>query len=499
MPKRSLAAMAAPDEPAPMAPTAPMGRMGRVEAPGGRFLSARLNPDIANNVERTQEGLQVVVESQPPPVDVLERMMSELEIATEETNAELGQLGISRPKFKKFGGARRYRGGDDELLYELLDTERVAIVTTAATAIAYKAGQITQEAAIAAAGPSQAYLSSRLGKMGPRLQKLGSIVLTFADRSFQLPVTAANVAMASLGFTVNFVSYIFDKVNTWGEQGADYLLSDDTAKKAADAATNSIKSVGATAAVGVVAANQLGVLPLSAVLAAVLFTIQSQLGTGAGRAYLITGFYAWYRTKSSEEQQVIKAAAEEYAEAAKEAAKTGIAAAKPGIKKAADTLGGLLSKKSKVAASSALAAAGAGGTDKNAVQAMVTEQGAPAGGASVDVADIPAVLVSGAAAAGLAVVANEKAPLAVKAPAVAAAEAVAARAPRRARGALPLPLSAQAPAFVSRAAVGEGDGAASAMDERGGRRRKTKKVKSKRRVTRRRKVTKVLGTPVFIY
>jgi hypothetical protein len=470
--------------------------LGSIEV-DGRRRSLRLNPQLAQNPEKLREGLEEVVESQPPPIDDLERMMVELEKATEETNNELRTMGIETTKSKvEGGGKRRYRGGDDELFGGVLDDDRVAIVTTAATAMAYKAGQMTKDAAVAAAGPSRDYLKSRFAKMTPRLARLKDIVLTFADRTFQLPITAANVAIASLGFTVNFVSFILEKVNKWGEEGADYLLSDETARKAADAATDSVKSTGATVAVAAFAANQLGVLPLSAVLAAILFTIQTNLGTGAGRAYLITGFYAWYNTKSKPEKDAINAAANEYANAAKDAAKAGIKAAEPKVKEAARKLGDLLSKKGKVASTDAPASAGAGGVDKNAVQAMVTEEGAPASASSVVIEDIPAVLVSGAAAAGLAAVAKgESAPAAEQAKAKAAE--VKAR-PRRGKaavgddGAGPLVVADEWAASSS-------SSSSSAAPGKGGRRGKTKKGKSKRRVTRRRKAPKYLAAPVFVY
>jgi hypothetical protein len=339
--------------------------------------------------------------------------------------------------------------------------------------VAYNAGQMTKEAALAAAGPSLEYLKSRIADpLKPIVKRVKDITLTLADRLFQVPVTGLKLSFGGLGFTMNFVSKVVEKLNDWGGKSADYLLSDDTAKKAADVATASIKDVGKTGAVAAFVLNQIGVLPLSAVLAGILFTIQVNLGSGAGRAYLVTGFYAWYNSQPDAKRKEIDKAASEYATSAAKSATEKAAGAAPNIKDAAASLGRLLAQKvngKSVVQSMASAAPAAAATEVAALARL-----------DASAAAIPAALENGAPAAALAASAAEE---------VAASPAVVQNVRSRRR------LNAAAPSFPA-AAAAEADDAA--MGGRG-RRGKTSKRGMKRRMTRRRKAPKYRAAPVFAY
>jgi hypothetical protein len=275
------------------------------------------------------------------------------------------------------GGKRRYRGGvvSAEMVsafLDLLGEDRVAFGKAVVLWVAYNAGDMAQEAAKAAVGPTREYLESRLAApLGYVTKRVLTIAAGLADQIFQLPVTALSLSIAGAGFTANFASHVIGKANELGRKSAAYLLSDETAKDAADAATNSIQTWTTTAGLGAVVLNQMGVLPLSAILAAIIVAVQAQVGTGGGRAYLVSGFYAWYKTQSDVTKTAIKKTATGYAKAAADSAKASVAAgaavAGPALKAAASRLATQLQLKGK------------GGTDgKNAVQAMVTGEGAPA-------------------------------------------------------------------------------------------------------------------------
>jgi hypothetical protein len=191
--------------------------------------------------------------------------------------------------------------------------------------------------------------------------------------------------------------------------------------------------------VAAVTLNQLGLLPVSAVLAGILFALKVNFGTGTGRAYLVSSFYTWYRTQTPDDQKAIKDAAAEYAIKSGAAAQSGAAAAKEAGEAAAAVLAPLLAKGASSAESAFKAIA-------KAVRA--------------------------------------KEPKAISDTAEADAEKNAVTA---------LTEGGRAAAIAASAAEGGMEATT------GGNRRKTKKVKSKRRMTRRRKATKVMGAPVFVY
>jgi len=451
-------------------------RRGRVVDPeSGRIVSARLNPDLADKPEDVSIALGVVLASAPLPFGVVPtaKMIDQL---LKEVDPEY------RDPPAPAGGKRGYRGGVvsselAEAFLDLLGEDRVAFGKAVVLWVASTTKQMARDTAAAAIGPTLEYLKSRVGeRLGGTSGKVLAIALKLADNIVQTPVTAIELSVAGAGFTLNFASYVIGEVNKVGRTAVDYLLSEDTAKNAADAATDSIKSWTTTAAVGVVVLNQMGVLPLSAILAAIIVTIQAQVGTGGGRAYLVAGFYAWYNTQSEDEQNKIKKAATTYAAAAADAAKTGAKVAGPPLKAAAAKAAATLTRAAAALAKRLQVKKGG----KNAVQAMATgegasaEQAAPAGQAGIpDEEGIAAAL--------------QKEP-AVKAAALAAS--VAEEAVPAAEEAVP-----PGPRTRARAKAPVGDEAMAAV----GGRRKTKKQKSKRRVTRRRKATKVLTTPTFVY
>jgi hypothetical protein len=263
--------------------------------------------------------------------------------------------------------------------------------------------------------------------------------------------------------------------------------------------------------------NQLGLLPLSAVIAILLVGLKANLATGTSRAYLVTSFYAWYLGQPKASQEKINTVASEYAAAAA-AGVTDVAA------KAGATLGDLLAAASPAAGEVAAMAAS---------PAVITINDRPiviAGKSAFEVA-AEALEDSGRPVTEL----NAKDAVAIP-PAsgtIATAGDIVKRAARRA-GVLPkitpgekdessslkekdwVELDRKIPKIPKVAiAAAAADAAVKAAEEaalqaepakqaarprrgaKGG--RKTKKRSSKRRVTRRAKPTRVLGTPVFVY
>jgi hypothetical protein len=200
--------------------------------------------------------------------------------------------------------------------------------------------------------------------------RLVEIIKGLADQLIvKAPITTAMLMGGSAGYTINFFRWVFAKYNEWGRATTQSLLSDARAKKAADAAVASTKDALQTGiAVGFIA-NQLGVLPVSAVLAVILWQIQASVAIPAGRAYVVSSLFAWYSGQNPETQAEINAAAKEYALkaqalatlGAKEAA-TQAGAAKASLDVAAKALAPLLIQ-------GASAAAGATG---NAFQAVAS-------------------------------------------------------------------------------------------------------------------------------
>jgi hypothetical protein len=359
------------------------------------------------------------------------------------------------------GSKKRQRGGefwDIRTLYGFAELQSVQEKAAYMKAIAMmaiyngsemaKAGWTGTEAQRAA---SAAYFKENYAPLYGTGERLLQIIGGLADQLIvKAPVTTVMLTAAGVGYTVNFFRWVFKKYNEVGRATATDLMSDARAKSAAEAAVGGAKEALQTGVAVAFVANQLGVLPVSAVLAAILWQIQATLGTGGGRAYLVGGFYAWYKGQDINTKKALKAAAKKYAADAQQAAAQNAPAVKAAAREAAATLGGLLAKGTAATGSAfqavAAAVTGAGGT-------VVAEQ-------------VAAATANGAAA------------LQDGAPAAAIAAGQAGAAPAGA-------LNAEASPFIPPGGVGG--------------RRKTKKVKSKRHVTRRKKATKVLGAPVFIY
>lgn len=431
--------------------------------------------------ERRSARLALVAANAIPSDEDMENIETELleKIAPGESPTDTTKL-AGKPV--DGGGKSRQRGGAETwagwVSAKAAFTKSITLMTLYTFAdVAKMAG--TSPAAVGAKDAVVTYLTQELRPLGESGRKFVIIVGFLVEQVFiKTPITAVMFATAGLGYTANFIRYILDISNTKVRAVATDLLSDEKAAKAAAAALDSVKSVGTTAGVGVFVANQIGVLPLSAVLAAILFTLQVNLGTGGGRAYLVSGLYAWYNSQAEEDKTKFKNTAIQYGNSMKEAAKMSAADAKARAKDAAKALGPVLVK------------ATAGG--KNAFQSVVEAAASVAGSAKPEVPkdnlSAQTALEEGAPAAAIAAGAAE-APAAapVAAPAAEAVEAVAANVRRRGRrldpGAAPFPAAA-----ASAAAMQTGEG-----------RRKTRKGKSKRRVTRRNRGTKILGTPVFVY
>jgi hypothetical protein len=500
-----------------------------------RFMESTLNPDPEIAEKRMAEDIAVAAVPQDVPMLPKIRQLTMENVASQAINLGLarkptGEIigsyrlnpevlaatpsdeqlnamfvevtgkGVDAPEIPEVavtGGSRhRQKGGDwkDDVAkwtkakYELT-TQVIVMTKTTFQELASKArvqlGEKWDESAekrAAAIDAVKAYMGKELAPLGTVGQKsiaiLGRLLEQIAVRT---PITLAVASLAGLGATANFVRFVFDISNTWIRETATNAVDDERAKKAAAAALASAKSVTSTTIAGVVVANQLGIVSLSAVLAAILFTLQVNLGTGAGRAYLITGFYAWFNAQDPGKQEEIKKAAEEYAAAAKERVK-------PKITAAAQNLGKLLATGAERAKGKI--------QNKNAVQAVVANaagEEAPRVAVPEQEAGVISALDKGAPAAAEAAAVEEVAAAAAEAASsnASGAPAVGESAEKGAPKRRTKRLNAAAPPFPA-AAPDE-------MQTGQGRRGKTKKGKSKRRVTRRRKAPKYLAAPVFVY
>jgi hypothetical protein len=480
------------------------GALGLINV-DGRRVSARLNPELV---------AQLAIPSDQQIVELIKESGQGAEVAPAD------------PK----GGSRRQRGGATwaEWTHAKYAFTKAIVMMTGYTfaQIAYEAG--TSPTAKDAKEKVTAYLTRELTPIKGVGVKLATIVGRLLEQLLiKTPITAVLLTGATIGYTGNVVRYIFDISNTYARGTADWLLNDDNAKKAAQTAVGSVKDATFTAAVGATVANQIGILPLSAVLAAILFTLQINLGSGAGRGYLVASFYSWYLSQPKEARKEIDTSAREYVSSVTEAAKTKEIKGK--VKTAAGKLGSLLAQGAAAGVGKvADVAAKAGQTAFEAVADAAKGKGIkvaakppPAAGDSVaasaavaEGAEAAAAAIAESAAEGSGVASSSSssaaAPSAVGAPMVVgeeedgAAAAMAAVGPgapnpkKRGRTSAPEERGEGRAKRALRADAVEfqvtGDGAAG----KGGR-RKTKKGKSKRRVTRRRKAQKIMGTPVFIY
>jgi hypothetical protein len=400
---------------------------------------------------------------------------------------------------------RRMRGGDA--------SENVAIVKAVVLMAAYTTAGVAKAAAV----PSLEFLRNELRPLIPAGGRALEIAANLALQIFRIPITLSLLTVGTAGYTANVAGKVIEKFNVLGRGMATTLLSEPAAQAAAEAAVETGTATVKTAVVGAVVLNQLGLLPLSAVIAILLVGLKANLATGTSRAYLVTSFYAWYLGQPKPMQEKINTVASEYAAAAA-AGVTDVAA------KAGATLGDLLAAASPAAGEVAAMAAS---------PAVITINDRPiviAGKSAFEVA-AEALEDSGRPVTEL----NAKDAVAIP-PAsgtIATAGDIVKRAARRA-GVLPkitpgekdessslkekdwVELDRKIPKIPKVAiAAAAADAAVKAAEEaalqaepakqaarprrgaKGG--RKTKKRSSKRRVTRRAKPTRVLGTPVFVY
>lgn len=442
-----------------------------------------------------------------PALAILDTVTATVPVTEETLDADL--KGISMLVATPTGGRRGQRGGDDELVSAINEVIRepdtqskLAIVKTVAMMGIYNSKMALQKGYTDSEDMRMAakdffvenYATPLLGVAS----KLLGIAVKLADQLIvKAPVTAAMLTAGGVGYTVNVAAEIIRRFNNWGRNTTDSLLSDEKAKKAAEWAVQDAMTSGKTALVGIAVANQLGLLPASALLAAILFALQINVASPAGRGYMIASLYTWYAGQPKETQKKVKEAATDYAVSVKNAAVKGAPKVKEAAKVAAKTLGPLL----VAGGATAFAAVADGATKAGHMIGVMPEK------LLVNDDAVVSALENGGVAAAIAVDkagAGDASAAAVEVPAAPeAAPAAPARPDEQPVGAPEAATSASAaPSSVGKAfaAAVAARKAAKAAEEaapprrssrRGG--RKTKKQVAKRRVTRR------LKAPVFAY
>lgn len=184
----------------------------------------------------------------------------------------------------------------------------------------------------------------------------------------QTPVTVINGILASVGFTANVLTRITAKFNAWGRAGAASLLSDELAEQAAAIAVADAKTIATTAGVGAIVANQVGILPMSALVAAILRGLKIATGNRVARANVVAMLYAWYLAQDEQTRNTIKQNVVEFANNAKDLTATGVAK----TKQIAVTLAPYLLATGVAAAGVAVAVPGAVAAVPGAVAAAVS-------------------------------------------------------------------------------------------------------------------------------
>lgn len=154
----------------------------------------------------------------------------------------------------------------------------------------------------------------------------GAVGLT-QELVIRVPVTLVTLSLSGTALSVNFFKSLFAKFNAWGRASATEFASEGYAAAAADAATKDLNSIATTTAVTAFFFNNLGLLPLEVVLAAILYGLRINLATAPGRSLLVSQFYTWYVQRPKREQQEIMTAAKKYTIAVAEAGKTAASSA----------------------------------------------------------------------------------------------------------------------------------------------------------------------------
>jgi hypothetical protein len=279
--------------------------LGRVPGPEGTMISARLR------AAREAAGqIAAATAAETPYEGELDKIVAEI-----------------KSEMAKTGSSRKHKGGDK------------------AAAIAYLKNL---------AQSFVEYGTTELAPLGAPVASLarGTVGLT-QEVVIRVPVTIAALTISTTALSANFFKSLFAKFNAWGRANAVTLSSELTAEQAADAAVKDIPSIAKTSALTVVFFNQLGLLPLSAVLAAILFAVRANVSTGPARSLLISQFYTWYIMKPTNEQQEFIKAAKDYATQAAVAGRGALNKSSPAVAAVAKGVGDFIAKAGVNAATAA--------------------------------------------------------------------------------------------------------------------------------------------------
>jgi hypothetical protein len=299
------------------------------------------------------------------------------------------------------------------------------------------------------------YAQDRIGNVvAAEVGQAAAVGAYTADQLLIALMSVVSLLGGVLQFTVGTAGQIAANVSDGVQRAAAVLKDPANQKGTADAAT-SVANLPVSIAVAIAALTQGGLVSLTTVVAVILRSLGLVL-SGPGRAAATLGFYVWFLQQDVADQKVIKDAAANYAVAAR----GGAIAAAGQLPAAAGALADVIA-----AGAAAARAALPAGVKVAAVPLVDAAQQVAAEGQMDAAVGDAAVLLAGVAVA-----------------AAASQEAVAAGVAEAAQG------PAEAVVAVIQDAVAAPAGG-----------RKTKKQKSKRRMTRRRKATKVMGAPVFIY
>jgi hypothetical protein len=265
--------------------------LGRVPGPEGTMISARLRA-----ARVAAERIAAATASEKPYEDNLDDIVAEIRKA----------LTMAPPTE---GGRKSKRGGGK--------AENIAYLKNLAQSFVE-------------------YGTTELAPLGAPIASLarGTAGLT-QEIVVRVPVTIAALTISGTALTANFFKSLFAKFNAWGRANAVTLSSELTAEQAADAAVKDIPSIAQTSAVTIVFFNQLGLLPISAVIAAILFAVRANVSTGPARSLLISQFYTWYIMKPATARQAKKGeiTQEEIIKAAKDYATQAAAAGRGALNK----------------------------------------------------------------------------------------------------------------------------------------------------------------------
>jgi hypothetical protein len=360
--------------------------------------------------------------------------------------------------------------------------------------------------AVKAARATGRYTAKTVGApIATELVGVFNVTAQSADRILVAFMSVVTLLGGVIQFTVGTTGRVAANASSAARQAAAFLKRPENQQTSADLIT-APANIATSIAVAIAALTQGGLVSLTTVVAIVLRTLGMAL-TGPGRATATVGFYVWFLGQDAATQQKIKDDAAAYAAAVKAGTKEVPAAA---ASLASAIAGGVAAARAAVVADPAAAAVAPAPADAQAAIVAAAQEVAAAGRFDGAVGDA-AVLLAGAVVVaqppGNPVAAVIEGADAAVAPGAgdgsAAMDAAAAPAvPAAGDG------SAARGAMDAAAAPAAGDGAAAPVVKRArktpapapaGGRRKTKKSKAKRRVTRRRKVTKVLGAPVFVY